>query len=74
VVGEVEVRGNTIKHIMDGQVVLTYTDPQLDPNDGDAKKLIEAAKDKMLHKGSISLQSESHPVQFRKVEIMELPD
>jgi len=74
VVGEVEVRGNTIKHIMDGQVVLTYTDPQLDPGDGDAKKLIEGGQDKMLRKGSISLQSESHPVQFRKVEIMELAD
>ena len=74
VVGEVEVRGNTIKHIMDGQVVLTYSDPQLDEGDGDAKKLIQAGQDKMLRKGSISLQSESHPVQFRKVEIMELPD
>ena len=27
----VEVRGNTVKHIVDGKVVLEYTDPQLDP-------------------------------------------
>ena len=28
----------------------------------------------MLEGGTISLQSESHPVQFRKVELMELED
>jgi len=28
----------------------------------------------MLTGGSISLQSESHPVEFRKVEILELKD
>jgi hypothetical protein len=28
----------------------------------------------MLSGGTISLQSESHPVEFRKVEIMELDE
>jgi hypothetical protein len=28
----------------------------------------------MLKGGTISLQSESHPVEFRKVEIMELSE
>ena len=69
---EVEVRGNTIKHIVEGETVLEYTDPQLDEGDGDAKKLIAAGAQKMLTGGSISLQSESHPCEFRKVEIMEL--
>jgi hypothetical protein len=27
----------------------------------------------LLTRGTISLQSESHPIQFRKVELMELP-
>ena len=71
---EVEVRGNRIKHIIDGKTVLEYTDPQLDEKDGDAKKLIEAGQDKMLRGGSISLQSESHPVEFRKVEILDLSE
>jgi len=68
---EIEVHGNgVIKHLIDGEVVLQYEQPQLDENDGDAKKLIEAAGgDKMLRGGYISLQSESHPVEFRKVEI-----
>jgi len=73
---EIEVHGNgVIKHLIDGQVVLQYEQSQLDENDGDAKKLIEAAGgDKMLRGGYISLQSESHPVEFRKVEIRELDE
>lgn len=73
---EVEVHGNgAIKHIIDGEVVLEYEKAQLDENDGDAKKLIEANNgDKMLHEGYISLQSESHPVEFRKVEILPLDE
>jgi len=71
---EVEVRGNVVKHVIDGKTVLTYTDPQLDERDGEAKKLIAAGAKKMLTGGSISLQSESHPCEFRKVEIKKLPD
>ena len=71
---EVEARGNTIKHIIDGKTVLEYTDPQLDEKDGDAKTLIESGQDKMLRGGSILFQSESHPVEFRKVELLELPE
>ncbi|MBI1248786.1 DUF1080 domain-containing protein [bacterium] len=73
---EVEVHGNgTIKHIMEGKVVLEYTKPQLDPRDAHSKELIEKAGGEiMLSGGTISLQSESHPCQFRKVEIMELDE
>lgn len=59
---EVEVRSSKkVKHIIDGLVVLEYTSPQLD--DGT-----------LLRQGSISLQAESHPVQFRKVELRKLKD
>lgn len=69
---EVEVRGNqVIKHIIDGDVVLAYEQPQLDPRDENAKKLMEGDK-VLLSEGTISLQSESHPVEFRKVELMKL--
>ena len=71
---EMEVHGNKlIKHIIDGETVMEYTQPQLDEGDPDARKLI-AGGDKMLHGGSISLQSESHPVEFRKVELRKLDD
>jgi len=71
---EVEVRGNSsIKHIVEGETVMEYTQPQLDEKDASARKLIKDG-DKMLHGGSISLQAESHPVEFRKVELRKLND
>ncbi len=71
---EVVARGNTITHIVEGTTVLTYTDPQLDERDKDAKKMIEKRGNKMLTGGTISLQAESHPTEFRKIELMELKD
>jgi len=71
---EVEARGNTIKHIVEGKTVLVYTDPQLDERDRDAKAMMAAGAKKMLTGGSISLQSESHPLEFRKIELMVLED
>jgi len=71
---EVEVRGGkTIKHIIDGTTVLSYEQPQLDDRDAHAKKLAEK-QGKLLTGGYISLQSESHPIEFRKVEIMQLAE
>jgi hypothetical protein len=71
---EIEAHGNgTIKHIIDGEVVLEYTEPQYDERDAHGKEL--AAKfGKMIKGGTISLQSESHPVEFRKVELLKLKD
>ena len=74
VTAEIEVRGNrVIRHILDGEVVLEYNHPQLDPRDKSAKPLIKDDQ-LMLSGGTISLQSESHPVDFRKVEIMLLDE
>jgi hypothetical protein len=73
VTAEIEVRGNEIvKHILDGETVLEYTQPQLDDRDAHAKELAEKNGGLMLSGGSISLQSESHPCDFRKIEIMVL--
>lgn len=72
VTAEIEVRGNeVIRHRIDGEVVLEYQRPQLDPGDANAKRII---KDEVvqLAEGTISLQSESHPIDFRKVEIQIL--
>lgn len=71
---EIEVRGNKIiRHKIDGEVVLEYTQPQLDNRDGEAKPLIINGN-LMLDGGSISLQSESHPCDFRTVELKVLDD
>jgi len=71
VTAEIEVVGNqVIRHLIDGEVVLEYQRPQLDPNDANSKPLLKENKPLQLDRGSISLQSESHPIDFRKVEIL----
>jgi acetyl esterase/lipase len=57
---------------MDGKTVLEYNKPQLDDRDEHAKALIKKYGGKQLTGGTISLQSESHPISFRKVELLEL--
>lgn len=76
ITAEVEVRGNdVISHIVNGDTVLQYNQPQLDERDATYAKLIALnGGDKMLSKGTVSLQSEGHPIDFRKVEIMPLKD
>lgn len=69
VTAEIEVNGSgTVKHFVNGDLVLEYEKPQLDEKDADAKKLIKDGK-LLLEEGYISLQAESHPCEFRKVEI-----
>ena len=65
----------TVRNFINGELVLEYTEPQLDERDEIAAKLIEkAGGNKALTGGTISLQSESHPVDFRKVELRQLED
>ena len=70
---EVEVRGDQqIKHLIDGQVVLSYERPQIGGGNVSGHNE-EVKKDgTLLKEGYISLQSESHPVEFRKVELLNL--
>lgn len=70
---EVKVLGDQhIEHIIDGEVVLAYDKPQI--GGGNVSKHDPAVKQdgKLLTGGSISLQSESHPIDFRKVELLDL--
>lgn len=71
---EVEVRSNeSIKHFINGEMVLSFTNPQLDPADKDARALLGNGE-LMLHEGYFALQAESHPVEFRNIEIKILTD
>lgn len=60
-----------IRHIVDGDTVLTYEKPQYDGKD---KYVKEAGLPDggLISAGTISLQSESHPVEFRKAELFDL--
>ncbi|GJM20994.1 MAG: hypothetical protein DHS20C15_09090 [Planctomycetota bacterium] len=67
---EVEVRGGElIEHSIDGEVVMSYREPQLDPGDANAARL-RRGDSLLLTGGTISLQSESHPIEFRKIELL----
>jgi hypothetical protein len=70
---EVEVRGGEhVRHMVDGHTVLEYDTPQIgggsvtnfDPN---VKK--DGAP---LTEGYITIQGESHPTEFRKIEVLNL--
>jgi hypothetical protein len=70
---EAEVRGNaSIIHRVNGEVVAEYAQPQLDESSPDARRLLEAGYDRMVSSGYISLQSNSHPIEFRKIEVLKL--
>jgi hypothetical protein len=75
VTAEVEVHGSeVIRHMVNGEKVIEYNLPQLDERDGSFQKLLPADGNKILSRGSISLQSESHPIDFRKVEVKILKE
>ncbi|MBO0951813.1 3-keto-disaccharide hydrolase [Fibrella forsythiae] len=61
-----------VQHIMDGDTVLSYTKPQI--GGGNVSNFDPAVKKdgQPLKEGYISLQSESHPVEFRKVSLFNL--
>ena len=68
---EVEVLGSkVVRHRVEGRTVLEYTQPQLDPDDK-GFPMSEIIKDGklLLEEGTISIQSESHPTEFRKIEL-----
>ena len=70
---EVMVLGDSlIKHIVNGDTVFEYSKPQI--GGGVVNDFDPAAKQdgKPLTAGYIALQSESHPIDFRKVEIRRL--
>lgn len=70
---EVRVLGDSlIEHYVNGSLVLSYQKPQV--GGGVVNGFDPAAKPdgKLLTGGTISLQSESHPIEFRKVELLNL--
>lgn len=77
--GDVWVRSETlvlgdslIRHMVDGETVLEYAHPQFGGgvvNDYDPSVKRDGEP---LREGYIALQSESHPIQFRRVELLNL--
>lgn len=64
--------GGQVKHMVDGQTVIEYSEPQL--GGGNVSNFDPSLKQdgKILTEGYISFQAESHPVEFRKIELVNL--
>ncbi|WP_240469722.1 DUF1080 domain-containing protein [Cyclobacterium sp. SYSU L10401] len=61
-----------IHHILEGDTVLTYYQPQMGGGNV-SNHNPEVKKDgQLISEGFISLQSESHPIDFKRVEIFDL--
>lgn len=67
---EIDVQGKNIKHFINGEEILSYQNPHYDPENAVAATMIKDG-DSSLRSGFISLQSNSHPIDFRKIEIKE---
>ncbi len=59
-----------IHHIVGSDTVLSYTKPQIDASDIPEGFLLQDGM--LLKEGYIALQAESHPIEFRKVELLDL--
>lgn len=70
VTAEIVVRDGKITHFINGEEVIHFENPKYDSSNTIAKKFIVAG-DNVVKEGYISLQSNSNPVDFRKVEIRE---
>jgi hypothetical protein len=70
---EVLVLGDSvIKHYANGKEVLVYQKPQVGGGNVNEQDVKWGTDGQLLSAGTISLQSESHPVEFRKIEILNL--
>ena len=61
-----------IRHDVEGGTVIEYTMPQFGGGNIKGHNPADKPDGRLIEGGYISLQSESHPVQFRKVELLNL--
>lgn len=66
--------GSQITHIVNGDTVLRYTTPRIGGGNVNGHDPAHKVDGRALSSGYIALQSEGHPVQFRRVEVRVLND
>ncbi|MDJ0921393.1 MAG: DUF1080 domain-containing protein [Henriciella sp.] len=68
---EAEVCGaQSIRLFVNGEMSFELTEPQFDPEDGDAAQFI--GSDLAVRQGYFALQAESHPLEMRDIELVRL--
>ena len=70
---EILVLGSSVfRHFVEGDLVLDYEMPQYGGRNVEGHDPKDQPNGELISGGYISLQSESHPVEFRKVELLNL--
>jgi len=67
---EIDIHDGKIIHYVNGEEILRFENPKYNPEHALGKTFITGGDDSAKD-GFISLQSNSHPIDFRKIEIME---
>lgn len=69
---EIIVQNDFITHKINGETVISYSKPQIGGDLNDFSDEFKSKNGELLKSGYISLQSESHPVEFKNIEILIL--
>ena len=67
---EIDVKDGKITHWVNGEEILTYANPSYDPAN-EISKMLMGDGEASVKSGYISLQSNSHPIDFRTIELLE---
>lgn len=67
---EIDVKDGKVAHFVNGEEILRFENPKYNPTHELGKTFIANGND-VVRDGFVSLQSNSHPIDFRKIEIME---
>ena len=70
VTAEIDISNGKITHFVNGEQIIQFENPRYDSTNAIAKKFITGGDD-LVKDGYISLQSNSHPMDFRRIDIME---
>ena len=68
------LKDSLISHMINGKGVIRYTKPTFGGEYLTDNEEWNSRKGEALKEGYIALQSESHPIEFRKIELLELQD
>lgn len=72
---EAIVRGDSsITHIVNGDTVMTYTSPRIGGGNVNGHDPAHKTDGRLLSSGWIALQSEGHPIEFRRVALRVIPE
>jgi hypothetical protein len=63
------LRDSLIKHIVNGDTVMTYTAPRIGGGNVNGHDPAQKLDGRPLSSGWIALQSEGHPIEFRRVDL-----